>query len=71
MSVNSDVNLEDIVKASGYQLSTVQQLLGTLQAHGLARKDDKRGAYRMGEEFIALSAQAIGSHTVQKHQQAS
>ena len=71
MSVNSDVDLEDLVRASGYQQSTVQELLGTLQAHGLALKGDKRGAYRPGEEFIALGAQAIGSHTVREHKQAS
>ena len=64
MSINTDVKLVDLVKASGYQRPTVHRLLATLQAHGFAAKDSRGGGYRLGGRLIALGAQAFGSRDI-------
>jgi DNA-binding IclR family transcriptional regulator len=61
LSLNSDVRLVDLVKATGYQRPTVHRLLTTLQAHGFVLQDYNGGGYRLGGRLIALGAQAFGS----------
>lgn len=60
------IGVRELAREMGYNASTVQKLLNSLEVQGLVRKDQKTGGYELGLGIFRLGASVLNQLDVHK-----